>query len=143
MLGSKREINEKVRALKDPTELVRTLMHSTATYVALHIDNEKNRFAYLRAMSRCFAACNKIDTKNNIGNMRTELLAVMHDATVNHKSNRFEFFSDTRKYYMMGIEHSLDIVKSISKRFDLGYLSMTEEHFERSILRVLHCDIKN
>jgi hypothetical protein len=127
MLKSKPEI----------TQLVRVLIDSTCEYAAPRIQNERNRFAYVRAMSRCFAICNSVGDKDSLSRMRLDLLTVLHER-LSPEYRCFELISDTNKYYKMGVEHSLDIVKSISRRFD-GYLSSTADTARpRSILEVFN-----
>lgn len=107
------------------TELILTLIDSTCSYVAPRIQNDRNQFAYIRAMSRCFTACSSLENKDHIYKTRADLLAILHDHVNNPQAKRFEFFSNVDKYYRMGIEHSLDIVTSITSRFDAGYTPMT------------------
>ena len=120
---------------KEIIELVRALIDSTATYVAPRIDNDKNKFAYIRAMSRCYTICGSMQNADDLAATKFELLKVLHDFTTKCPKRRFEFFSNTRKYYMLGIEHSLDIVDSLTKRFD-GHAPHSDVIFPRSILEV-------
>jgi hypothetical protein len=99
-------------------------------YTASHIQNEKNRFAYVRAMSRCLETCRV--NKSSIKRIRAELVKLRKDAPKTFMG-RLELFSNTKKYYMLGIEHSLEVVESIGIRFDKGY-SHADRWFIRSIL---------
>jgi hypothetical protein len=127
MRDSKREI----------TELVRILIDSTCNYTAPRIQSEKNRFAYVRAVSRCLAVCGDPENKDDFNKMELELLKMLHVYVKNHPAN-FEFFSDTSKYYKMGIEHVLDIVECISKRFDGNNHLSTDKLQVRSVLSVFN-----
>lgn len=120
-------------SMKGSTELVRVLIESTCTYTAMHISNEKNRFAYVRAMSRCLNTCNEKATYDDMSEMRKALLAIKMDARKNLKT-RFELISNTNGYYMLGICEALDVLESINRRFERGY-SHSDEFFVRSILR--------
>ena len=117
---------------KEIAELARILIDSTCTYGALHIHNEKNRFAYVRAMSRCLSICVDKTNRNDVSRMRTELLKIKKDAIKNLKP-RWELFSNTNRYYMFGIGQALDAVESINTRFEKGY-SHNDSYFVRSIL---------
>ena len=119
---------------KDIAELVRILISSTCTHSAHSIKNEKNRFAYVRAMSRCLNLCTSEPNRNNIGRMRAELLKLKKDMPKTFV-RRFEILSCVKGYYMMGICHSLEVVESIHVRFEKGY-SSADEFFVRSILGV-------
>jgi hypothetical protein len=122
MLGEKEEI----------AKLVRTLIDSTCTYTALHIGNEKNRFAYVKAMGRCLSICSSDVNKDDIAKMKAELLKVKKDSIVN-MIRRFEMFSNTNGFYRLGVGHSLDIIESIQRRFETGY-AHADDFFIRSIL---------
>ena len=108
-------------------------MDSTCTYIALHIKNEKNRFAYVRAMSRCLNVCNDRLVRGDTARMKDELLKIKRD-TVKNMLPRFEIFSSTNKYYRLGVGQSLDVIESIQRRFERGY-SHADEFFVRSILK--------
>lgn len=113
-------------------ELVRTLIDSTCTYIASNVDREGDRFAYVRAMSRCLNLCTDASCQNDVNKMKKELLKLRKDASKSLRK-RFELFGNTNRYYMLGIQHSLEVVESIGTRFDKGY-SHADEFFVRSIL---------
>ena len=117
---------------KDIASLVFTLIDSTCTFTALHIDSEKSRFAYVRAMSRCLNLCSDEQNRNDIEKMRTALWKLRKEAS---KSllKRYELFGRTNYHYMLGIQQSIEVVESIHIRFEKGH-SWTDEHFVRSIL---------
>ncbi len=121
---------------KDITNMVRILVDSTCTFMATRIYNEKNRFAYVRAMSRCLAICTDKAYRNDVSRMRTELLKIRRESLKSLR-RRFEVFSSTNKYYMLGINQSIEIVGSIHTRFEKGY-SCSDEYFVRSILGNKH-----
>src|ERR1700677_3799162 len=122
MLSEKEEI----------AKLVRTLIDSTCTYQALHIGNEKNRFAYVKAMGRCLSVCSSEANRGDIVKMKVELLKVKKDSIVNLVC-RFEVISNTNSFYRLGVGQSLDIVESIQRRFETGY-AHADDFFIRSIL---------
>jgi hypothetical protein len=117
---------------KEIAELVKILMDSTCTYAAMHIGNEKNRFAYVRAMSRCLNLCMGPACKGNTQRMQVELLKLRKEVPKTFV-RRFEWFSNTKGYYMLGIHQALQVVESISVRFEKGY-SSSDVFFMRSIL---------
>ena len=117
---------------KDICALVRTLIESTCTYTASHIGNEKNRFAYVKAMSRCLSTCSEKANRNDISRMKKELLKIKVDSIKNLRW-RFEIVSRTNQYYKLGIGQALDVIESIDRRFEKGY-SYADEYFVRSIL---------
>lgn len=121
---------------KEIAELVRILIDSTCTYTALHISNEKNRFAYVRAMSRCLNICLEKPNRNDTEKMRRELVKLRRDAPKT-LLKRYELFGRTNHYYMLGIQQSLEVVESIHVRFEKGY-SWADEYFVRSILGRKH-----
>jgi len=117
-------------------KLVRILIDSTCTYQALHISNEKNRFAYVKAMARCLSVCSSEPYRGDIVKMKVELLRVKKDSIV-HMCHRFEVFSNTNGFYRLGVGQSLDIVESIQRRFETGY-AHADDFFVRSILGRCH-----
>ena len=118
---------------RESAELVRILINSTCTYMALHISNEKNRFAYVRAMSRCLNVCSERYNRNDTNRMRSEILKLKKDSLKN-LTPRFEIFARTNRYYKLGIGQSLDIIESIQRRFENGG-SYADEYFVKSILK--------
>jgi hypothetical protein len=124
---------------KEIAEMVRILIDSTCTYSASNIYNERNRFAYVRAMSRCLNLCMSKPNKNDIGKMRVELLKLRREVPKTF-TWRWEPFSDTKRYYMLGIYQSLEVVESIHVRFEKGY-SWADEYFVRSILGVKRYEV--
>lgn len=117
---------------KDICDLARTLMSSTCTHTAAHIWLEKNRFAYVKAMSYCYHICSEGESGNDINLMRDKLYRLRR--TVPSKFiKRFELFHATKGYYIMGVHHALDVVESMITRFEKGY-SYADEFFVRSIL---------
>ena len=96
---------------KEKAELVQTLIRATRDFVALSIQNESNKIAYLAAMYECDDVCY---AAHDAPTMKLGLMALMYYAP----TRRVEWSSDIGKYYKLAIEHSLDIVDSISKRFD-------------------------
>lgn len=126
---------------KEIIELLRILMNSMCVYVAPRIQNDKNRFAYVRAMSRCFAVCNDLENKEDLAKIKLELLKVLREH-VKTPPPRFEIFSATSKYYKLGIEHSLDVVESLTKRFkgDFPYADIAST---KTILEVYSHEVKD
>ena len=121
-------------------ELVQILINSTCNYVAPRIVNEENRFAYIKAMCRCLSVCNSEEGEGDLTKIKINLLKVVHDSIKNPQAG-WKLFSSTDKYYKMGIAQSLDIVESISRRFD-GEHPYPDEFLVRSILEDYHHEIK-
>jgi len=118
---------------KEMVELILGLIDSTCNYVAPRIQGDSDRFAYVRAVSRCFAVCNTLE--DDFNKMRLELLRMMY---ASDHPVKFEFFSSNKKYYKMGIEHVLDIVECISRRFDVDNHISTDKSHTRSVLNVFN-----
>jgi hypothetical protein len=123
---------------KEVADLARILINSTCAYTACHISNEKNRFAYVRAMSRCLAVCSEKQNRGDTMKMREELLKIAREASKTLKP-RFELFSRSNRYYMLGVYQALNAVESINTRFEKGY-SSADEWFVRQILDVPYED---
>ena len=115
---------------KEICDLARTLMGSTCTHVAYKIGKEKYRFAYVRAMSRCYSICSEKENGNNPFVMR-EKLANLSYTVPKHLKKRW--FNSENGYYLMGIQHALNALDSILVRFVKGY-SSEDEVFVRNIL---------
>jgi hypothetical protein len=105
-------------------------MGSTCTHVAYHINKEKYRFSYVRAMSRCYNLCSEKESGNDLWLMKSKLVAMRAIAP---KQLKKRWFSSENGYYMMGVQHSIDVVDSILTRFVKGY-SSEDEVFVRNIL---------
>jgi hypothetical protein len=117
---------------KEMCNLLRTLLGSTCTHVASSISNETNRFAYVKAMSRCHYMCLERQSGNDIYAMKTAVEKLLREVPKDFQA-RVELFSSTKEYYTMGVAHSLDAVKSILVRFEKGY-SHNDEWFVRNML---------
>lgn len=113
---------------KDLEQLVNTLMGSACTWTASKIYNQANRFAYVRAVSRCAYECRD----KSVDDMKTALLKLRRN-TPGTFMRRWELFSNVKRYYMLGIEMSLEVVESINVRFEKGH-SHEDERFVRNIL---------
>lgn len=110
---------------KDGISAVRILIYSTYVYTVRGIRNKKDKFAYSKAMRRCYYICSKEIGNAELINIRLELSKLLYSTRRNWQS-RFEIFCDTKRSYETGIEQCLDIVNSIDKRFN-GHLSSYEE----------------
>jgi hypothetical protein len=117
---------------KAAAELVKILLDSTCLYTALHIKNEKNRFAYVKGVSRCLNICSELSTKNDTQKMLKALYKYRREAP-DKFTWRFEIFCNTKRYYMLGVHQSIAVVESINTRFEKGH-SYADEYFVRSIL---------
>jgi hypothetical protein len=117
---------------KEIRELVLALIDSTAIYVANRIENDKNKSVYINSISRCYAICDNLDNEDSLHRMRLDLLEILRHS-INNFSVGFEIFSNVKKYHIMGIEQSLDIVESLLKRFD-GHHPYADIPHRRSIL---------
>ena len=115
---------------QEMADLILTLIDSTTTYSASRIGNTTNRHSYIKAMSRCRNIC--AQSGSDIWNMTFQLKRLNQSAPRTF-IKRFEPFSSTKGYYMMGIHHCMSIVESINVRFEKGYHS-DDEVFVRSIL---------
>lgn len=113
---------------KEMERITQVLIGSACTWTASKIWHESNRFAYVKAMSRCSTECKG----KSVSDMRTILLKLQRD-TPRTFVKRFELFSNVKRYYMLGIEMSLEIVESMNTRFEKGY-SHADEYFVRNIL---------
>lgn len=109
------------------------MIDSTCTYTALRISVEKNRFAYVKAVSRCLNLC--AGKGNDLNRMRQELQRVRRQAPRSFIP-RLQVLGSVKGYYIMGIVHCLDVVDSIDKRFGKGH-SHADEFFVRSLLEGL------
>ena len=94
---------------KEIIELMKALIDSTRSYVSVRIQNKDNKLAYLQAIDRCFTLC---EVARDKAALELGILALMYYAP-----QRSGWFNRTNEYYKLGIDHSLDVVQSISKRF--------------------------
>lgn len=115
---------------KEVCDLARTLMGSTCTHVASHIAKEKYRHAYVRAVARCYHMCSEAENGNDLVLMRNKL-NTLRCTVPKHLKRRW--FGSENGYYIMGIQHSINIADSILTRFVRGY-SSEDEVFVRNIL---------
>lgn len=113
---------------KELERVTQILMGSACTWTASKIWHEANRFAYVKAMSRCAFECRG----KSLNDQRTILLKLRRN-TPSTFTKRFEVFSNVKRYYMLGIEMSLEVVESMITRFEKGY-SHADEYFVRNIL---------
>lgn len=117
---------------KQLCDLARILLDSTCTHVASSINSEKNRFSYVRAMSRCYNLCSENNNGSDLLRMIRALEKLKRTARRDLKLRR-ELFLSTKGYYMLAIHQSIEVLESIYARFDKGY-SHNDEYFVRSIL---------
>jgi hypothetical protein len=94
-------------------------MESTCAYTSLHISSLKDRVAYVKAMRRCRYICSKKCNGDDLSGMLSELKKLRKSCPTTF-IRRFEIFSNTKKHYILGIDHSLEIVSSIHRRFVAG-----------------------
>jgi len=113
-------------------KLMRTLLNSTCVYSLSRIANVTNQYAYLKSMKRCYYICSENMNGNDLLRMETALLKLRRD-TPKTFMRRIELFSNVKDHYMLGIDHSLDIVQSMIARFEKGY-AHADEFFVRNIL---------
>jgi len=107
---------------------VKTLIGSTCTYVTKNIGSDRNRFAYVRAISQCYSIC--CENGDDLYKMREELTHFAHTAP---KFLKKRWFSDENKYYMLAIRQCIDVVDSLLIRFVRGYCSNDSERLVRNI----------
>lgn len=111
-------------------DLARGLLVSTATHVAAHIDNHRNKLAYMRAATRCWQLCSDIESGINLDLMKYKLFALRYNVSVHFKKR---WFNREAEYYAMGIQHAIEVIDSIFVRFETGY-SHSNELLHLSIL---------
>lgn len=119
--------------MKTTSDAIRTLIESTFTHVSRTILNKSNKEAYIKAMRRGYYICSEEANSDNARRMH-EQLNKFHKELPTMLSKRYTLFSEPNRYYRMGIEHCLDIVKSMLIRFEDGY-SHPDETFADTILR--------
>lgn len=101
---------------KDVANLIRILMQSTRAHVYSSIMNPKDREAYLKAMNRCYFLCSQTVTGDNPVLMLKNLQK-MKKTLPQAFNQRFEIFSNVKKYYLLGVQQSIEIVLSMQDRF--------------------------
>jgi len=110
--------------------LVTTLLQSTAKFSARKIPGVENTEAYMRASKSALATCSEYGDDVN------SMLAWVKKLRVNAEKNlmpRRRLFSDPNKYYLLGLDHAVDVVSCIAARFENGYTS-PDEVFVRNLL---------
>lgn len=105
--------------MKDVAHLVRTLMESTCVYVSKNISHEKDREAYIKAMRRCYYLCSTECSSDDVSAMLKAIEKLYKEAPATF-IKRWELFSDTKRHYMLGVAHALDIVRTLNTKFITG-----------------------
>jgi hypothetical protein len=108
---------------KEACDLMRTLLNSTGTYIARNIPSERNRLAYARAMSRCQRLCSEQEVGNDLTLVKQKLIFLKYDVD---KRMKRRWWSRERQYYMMSVEHAIEVADSILSRFVNGYTNAEE-----------------
>jgi hypothetical protein len=104
-------------------EVARALLVSTATYVARHVENPKNKLAYVRAASRCQELCSEVESGNDLSLMKHKLFALRYNVSAQFKKS---WFNRETEYYSLAIQHAIEAIDSISIRFVNGYSGKDE-----------------
>jgi hypothetical protein len=109
-------------------ELLKTLLESTLVYVAKRIHSDKDKYAYIKAMSKCCLICSKGE---DIYAVRRELEYFSHDA---RKTLKRSWLGGQNRHYFMAIEHAIEATDSIILRFVRGYSSEESNNVSVDIL---------
>ena len=104
--------------VKETCDLARTLLTSTATYVANHIHSRASRLAYARSISRCEQIFSEAESGNDLTVITHKLFALRHSMGGQLKK---KWFNRESEYYTIGVQHAIDVAESISIRFVNGY----------------------
>lgn len=100
--------------------LVTLLMESTAKYVSTRIYYSKDKDSYLSAMRLCLTLCKNIKN-DDFKSMKDELVNFRGDAA--KSISNFEIFTNSKKFYLLGVDNSIDILDSFINRFDKEHSS--------------------
>lgn len=111
---------------------VTILLESTCIYVSRKIKNDTNREYYIKAMRRCYYVCSNESHGGDLYRARWEINRLIVEASYMCRT-RLELFCDSKKYYMMGLNHALDAVNSAIIRFHEGF-SYPDQFFADSII---------
>lgn len=112
------------------SSLVNTLLVSTAKYTVKKVPGIENTEAYIKASNNAISTC--LDYGDDINMMVIKINKLRDDAAKNLIPRR-NMFSDPNKYYLMGLDHAVDVVSCLAARFENGYTSNVEI-FIRNIL---------
>ena len=103
---------------REACDLARLLIAATSAYATYHISNQKNKFAYIRAMSRCAHMCSEHVSGNDMPLMKQRLIMLRYDVD---KRLKKRWFSRENYYYLLSIEHAIEIIDCVFVRFVTGY----------------------
>jgi uncharacterized protein with von Willebrand factor type A (vWA) domain len=95
---------------------INLLMEQTAKHISRRIQGITDMEAYLKSMKNCHHVVNTFKDSSKI----LEELERMRVEYPNRFMSRFELVSNVKKYYMHGIDHSIDIVRCSKDRFETG-----------------------
>jgi hypothetical protein len=114
------------------SDLVNTLLLSTAKYAVRKVPGLENSKAYMKASSHAEATVK--DYGDDVNMMLTKVKKLREDAQKNLMP-RSNMFSDPNKYYLMGLDHALDVVSCLAARFENGYSSEPEVFIKNILAR--------
>jgi hypothetical protein len=101
-----------LKEIQDANELAKELINSTTNHVINKIHYQNDRYAYLRGMRYAYCSLKETSLKEAI-----TLIEKKKKLSDKEFIPRLELFCDVKKYYVMALDHSLDILRSLKNRF--------------------------
>ena len=113
--------------------LILQLIQSTYNFISPDIMYNKDKEAYLIAMSNGYSLCAE---EFDVPYMLKELKKLRHDAP-KKLLPRWGLFTNANRHYLLGLRHCIEIVDSINARFNTGHRH-SDDIFVETIRRRIH-----